>query len=1569
MNLLRNKWTIGLALLASSILATALGLFLLLGTAFGVTLVRHAILWAVQDRLNGQIRIERVAFGAQKHLALHGVSLQLADTLGGGEVAGAEEIAVNFNGWDALVGGAPLYSISIDGFRMAYIEDAGGSGMNTLDLVLQAPTNDPGEAARSSLDGAPFGLPFDLRDLRIRNGHFQYFDPADSTLVSARELAFRGAVLSPFKVEAAISAGQVDFDIGGYGDAVSNLKAVVYFEEDALTVHDLTMESAHGPPISYYATGEISTTGGYPATLDIAAHGHAGALLRIMGLESTMSGIFSMAGSLRNRLSDPSIETRFTSPAVRSEYGSFELATVEMKYAQQVLAIQRFRGKHEAGWFSGHGLLDFNRGSTAYRLQLESPEITLTKLPSAVVAGGTELAGEVDFTFEMEGNGFDDAPRRVDLNASSPLVHLEDIPLRDLNASARYRRGELAVDLREASFQLNSEGRFDTDGDMQLTGSIDVTDVGALPPPLDFERLRGSAKLDLYVLGGLERPTVRLAGWLSDVAYGEVPVGEMKIEAFLDERKRLAMNAVLDRLEFRATAHLAGDQAVSGYFNVHDLRLGNHFQDETGWGLDAVLRMEGSVAGTIAQPLLTGTGTVRNLVIRNEDLGDTDIDMMISKDQLEFTMTRIPGPTVLAEGSIELAEHYPYDLRVDLLHTSLSPLLSILSKRPIEDSTGWFSGNVHAVGLAGYPDLSTITVALDSLGILMGDRELHFAAPSTVKLENQVITVDDFRLTGDFGRVTVNGTASLAADGRVDLETLLDNVQLEFISPFLVSDGFFRGAMDGAISLGGTPAAPTVNSLLTVSDVHYEIENRTSLLGTVTASVFYENQLLRIPVLSVQSPLGLSEIDLAYPLDLSWASVDQAEANPSDRYTASMVVENLAVAPMREFLKMIPADLDGYVRGRIDLDGSVRNSLDLTGVVALDSLKLFGLQNEFVNTRSIRARFDAGHIEIEPLSATIRHRNHSDDERGSLTMQGRLAYGNDGAGTLESDFTILGEAIRMDALMALANLDLPMGGRVNTRISISGPASAQVIDTRVFMDQPTYNEVSVDSVTAHMVYNGGEVDIRDLRIRENDDLITMHGTVFFDPGQADRTVDLQDMALTVEGNDIDLSFLSGVVYDLESIEGNADFRLSFGRLPSATGALGRLSVRGAGLRIRDIEPMFQADALQLDVDGETLTLQPVIFRAGEGTIRLAGDMVVTTDLSLAEIETHADFNQAEVELVGSAMLKVDGSLAWTGNRDRSRIYHVTDPLVVGGVITHPLNVGELLLDNAIIRPQDAPDPFLESIALDVAVDMPDLAIENNIAQLALEGGVAFGNTAQNPLVLGNAIAREEGAVRYLGTTFELDAGRIDLTRRVPLENFTALLEYPVEQLDPTLSIQARARHVRDIYGTDYEVELRASGPVSTVTPQLRAFPVEDNGPSVLSPGPLQGPEVISLLTLGMAELTTLGTPDAMAGMGQRAILMATGATAERMLNLDEVQIEGDLFAGSDSRTGSPAQLTLSKRINRRARVSYTRLFESSEYTFRVGYQLTDYLFIETFAEQLGEHPQNGIDLRVKFRFR
>ena len=1552
--------------ISASIASVVTSLVLLTGGP-GMNIIRDAIVWSIQDKLNGRVDFERIEMSSEKHLVMHNVTISLPENLGGEEIAGIEEVWVKFNGWSGLVGDAPFYNLGIDGIQINYIEDIIGNGKSSFDIILDRSLGVNGETNSSSQK--PFELPFVLHDLQIKNGSFQYFDPRDSTMFAAKGVDFQGSVSKPINVKGEINIQNIAFDIKGYKDEVANVNSVIYYEDKTLTINNLTMEAAFGSPITYYVEGEISMLDGQSSTLDFSGNGQVGAVLDIIGIDKIMPGILNMTGSLKNSLTDPEINIQLTSPAVNTEYGLFELVTIDMEYSKNRITIPNFKGSHRAGDIFGHGLLEFTNQLPHYRLEVESPKISLSDFQELSPFPDVDLEGELEFNFGMEGYGFKKLPSLAELRTSSKFIKINQFPLNDIKGSIKSFGGNFQLNHSSESFQSSAEGLLDPNGQIQLSGLIKVGDLTKLPPPLRIPNVQGAADLEVTIVGTQDQYSIGVLGWLDNSSYSDIQIGKIKFEAVTNETRVLLFDAQMeDKVTLHTKVDMAGNQPINGYLKVNNLRLSDYFIGQKQFGFDALLEMEGEITGTFQQPHILGKGKVRKLIIENEDLGETDLDITLSLNQIDFTMIRNPGPSVFAEGTIQLNPQYPYDLHVELYDTSLSQLLSILYKRPISRSTGWFTGEIHALGKIGNPDLSTITVSLDSLGIVMEGRELHFAAPSTVKLENQVITVDDFRLTGDFGQVMVNGTASLASNGQVDLETVLEGVRLEFISPFLVSEGTFSGGIDGVINLKGTPDYPQINSLLTISDVNYKVGNRTNLLGTVTLSALYENKIMEVPVLAIQSPIGRSEINLSYPVDLRWSpSIIQEENLLKERYSASLVVDNLAVAPLREFFELIPADLDGYIRGRIDVEGAVHDSHDITGIVALDSLKLFGLQNEFVNLDPIKLTFDSEYIETDLLSATIRSINQPRDQRGFLTMQGRLAYGAEKTEKVRSDFKILGEKIKMDAVTALVNIDLPISGEIDAQVHVKGPNKAQTIDAYLFMDQLRYNQASIDSVVSHIIYSAEGIDIKDLRVHEKENLINVKGFIPLNSQLSGEVLPSRDISLDIKGNDINLSFLSGIVYDLEELEGKADIQLSINGSSSSPNSIGQVLVKSPGIKLRNFNPMFKSNEFRIGIDSNSVHLDPVEFKAGGGQIRISSDMLLSS-LSIVDINMDAQFENAGIERIGSAKLELNGLLGWTGSQSLSRIYNKDSPIVITGVVMHPLNLGDFLFDNDIIRPPGTPSPFWESVSLDIAVDIPDLAIENDIAQLTIEGGVAFTNSAQNPIVTGNAIAKDEGEIKYLDTTFNLELGRIDLTRRFPLENFSAMLDYPIEQLNPDLTLQATAQRVRDIYGTEYDVELSTSGPVSTVTPQLQASPIE-SGSGNIGSKKLTGPEVISLLTLGLPGITNMGSADAMAGIGSRAILMATGASAEKLLKLDEVQLEGDIFTGNSNSTGTPAQITLSKRLNRRARVSYTRLFDSSEYTFRVGYQLTDFLFIETFSEQSGEHPQNGIDLKVKFRFR
>ena len=108
--------------ISASIASVVTSLVLLTGGP-GMNIIRDAIVWSIQDKLNGRVDFERIEMSSEKHLVMHNVTISLPENLGGEEIAGIEEVWVKFNGWSGLVGDAPFYNLGIDGIQINYIED------------------------------------------------------------------------------------------------------------------------------------------------------------------------------------------------------------------------------------------------------------------------------------------------------------------------------------------------------------------------------------------------------------------------------------------------------------------------------------------------------------------------------------------------------------------------------------------------------------------------------------------------------------------------------------------------------------------------------------------------------------------------------------------------------------------------------------------------------------------------------------------------------------------------------------------------------------------------------------------------------------------------------------------------------------------------------------------------------------------------------------------------------------------------------------------------------------------------------------------------------------------------------------------------------------------------------------------------------------------------------------------------------------------------------------------------------------------------------------------------------
>lgn len=1527
-----------------------------LSTSPGMNLARQAGEWAGSRYLTGQVSVGRLEGNLWNRLSFYDLSMTLPDSLGGYEVIGVQEGKVEFRPLNVFRDKPILTNITVDGLKVLYREGVGPRSWDSIGVLFGMDNRFQGESGRPT--------PVPIPSLRVARGHFKYLDrrdPDDIVRIEARNFFLRGGMTDTDHVSAILETHSVSFLIKGFQDSISTLYADVRRSGDSLSIFDLTLEATAGPHLAFQAHGLLSSIKKRAISLDLTAHGDVGAIGRLIGIDGTLDGQFQLKGSVDNTLNEPIVAARLTSDELFTELGYISDASLNLTYADDLLTIGQYRGGTEAGWVSGEAMLDVSEERHRYRLRIAPSTLSLKALPAGLVGEVSPVAGIATAEMDLQGIGWMDPELKGSASVYTDSLSIDEKELLEFSASAWYDRGQVTIEARSSTGALSAKGRLSLDGKTDLTADLFIPDTGDVTALIGESSSDGLAEMTVLISGEITRPSIWFDGQIVDLVYADIPLGTLMVSGSVDSTLLARVDAYLDttKIHLSMEAELTGEKAITGRLDLDDLRLKDYIVSDQALGLDARLDLEGRIEGSLQRPLIRGNGLLQDLIVRDENLGNTSMALTLDNRDLSFTLVK-PDLSVIADGLVRLEENYPFDIRLDIKRTNLSPLLAIMAKRKIESHAGRFTGKMKAVGFAEYPDLSTITVELDSLILAMDDRELYFAAPSTVHLERQMVTINQLELTGDLGHIMLNGIASLKPGGLVDVEALFEGAQIDFLSPFLLPRGNLRGSADGYFSLTGSPDAPLLNGLFSTTDMQYADQERTNHLGTVSLSVNYQDQMLRFPTLSLETPLGTASARIDYPLDLSWGSpytpVDEA-------FNVSLDMDHLAIAPLRNFFPSIPPDLDGTINGHIEVSGPVTHPEDMGGFIVVDSLRLFGLQNELVNEDTLYARFNTAYVDLDTTAITLHRLNQSED-LGRIEAGGRYAFLSQNGTSEESDFTITTSQISMEALLALMGQDLVLSGTLDSDIEISGPGSLRSWDTRFKIDRMAYNEATLDSMEGRLVYEYGDLVIHDFQTWFKDRTLVAYGTIPYDTDGDDGAFERSNVAITVEGEDLDLSFLSGIVYDLERVRGRGDVQLTVGGTPFAPRSVGGIYVQDAEIKLRDFNPPLNASELQFIVDGDEVSMKPVAMKAGDGSIYVFS-RIAHENFKLASYEAHATLNQADIELIGSSKLTADGSLSLSGDRQRGQLSGTS--LTVSGIVTHPLNLGTLILGTGdVIRPQAAPDPLLEQIALDVEIDVPRLRIRNAMADIEVEGGFALSGTAQNPVVTGNTAALDNGNIVYMDTKFQVETGRMEFLDRKPLESFTSLVDYPVEQTNPEMTILAEATRVRDIYGNEYDVSLNLTGRALQPNLQLTATPSEEGTAELRNQNVLYGPQVVSLLTFGLPGMKA--DTETFAGIGNRALLMATGSQAEKLLKLDEVRIEGDVL-NNNSETGSPAQITISKWVNRRTRVTFTRLFDSSEYQLRVGYQLSNFLFIETFTDQISERPQNGLDLKLKFRFR
>ncbi len=275
--------------------------------------------------------------------------------------------------------------------------------------------------------------------------------------------------------------------------------------------------------------------------------------------------------------------------------------------------------------------------------------------------------------------------------------------------------------------------------------------------------------------------------------------------------------------------------------------------------------------------------------------------------------------------------------------------------------------------------------------------------------------------------------------------------------------------------------------------------------------------------------------------------------------------------------------------------------------------------------------------------------------------------------------------------------------------------------------------------------------------------------------------------------------------------------------------------------------------------------------------------------------------------------------------------------------------------------QVAPAPAASAVPLrfDLEVLVPSsLRIENNLARLVASADLQLRGTYDRPVLFGRAEV-DRGEVTFEGRRYLVTRGNIDFTNPTRIE--------------PFFDFEAETR-VR-IPGQTYQVIVRAVGTMDRLQPELSSDP------------PLPAADVLALLFSdvrrsqgpGDAELRALQNPNER----QRDILTTratqllanpvaseVGRVVEQTFGVDTFQVTPSLidpYNQSTGRLNPSARVTIGKRINDRAYLTYSRSLSSSlnDQILLLEYDESDRL---SWILSRNEDSTYAIEFRVRHTF-
>lgn len=284
----------------------------------------------------------------------------------------------------------------------------------------------------------------------------------------------------------------------------------------------------------------------------------------------------------------------------------------------------------------------------------------------------------------------------------------------------------------------------------------------------------------------------------------------------------------------------------------------------SGAGASGKLGFNAKGSGTLDDPQLSGTGTLRDLTIRGEQVGDVGLTARTVNRKLLYDLqTRFASATLRAHGETELHAPFETKAQAQMSDFNIGALLKMAHVRGLSGESS-LAGTLQVEGPLSRPDELHGEALLQTLAVTITGVHLRSAGPVHATLANERVVLDPLHVIGEETDLHAQGVIDLKARRQLDLDANGSiNLKLaETIDPDLTASG----TTTFQVRARGTLDKPGLSGQIEFQNASLALQDLPNSLSQLQGTLVFNQNRLEVRSLTARTGGGTLSVSgyLAY---------------------------------------------------------------------------------------------------------------------------------------------------------------------------------------------------------------------------------------------------------------------------------------------------------------------------------------------------------------------------------------------------------------------------------------------------------------------------------------------------------------------------------------------------------------------------------------------------------------------------------------------------------------------------------------------------------------------------------